>query len=252
MNSRRAFSCALLVSAAPALTQAEPFTDQFSLEIETGPAWFSRNDVRIPNEGGTRFDLLDLTGSGPEPYVRLYAHYQFDENHSVRLNLAPLEISGSGRFDQDVVFQDSNFSADAHTDGLYRFNTYRLTYRWMFRREGRWDLGLGAALLVRDAKIELRQAGLREQDDDLGLVPLLHFYGAYHVNERTQWIIDIEGAAASQGRAIDASLKIQYTLPDDSWYLSAGYRTLEGGADNDELYTFAWVHYASFGIGYNF
>lgn len=26
----------------------------------------------------------------------------------------------------------------------------------------------------------------------------------------------------------------------------------EGGADNDELYTFAWLHYLTFGAGYRF
>jgi hypothetical protein len=28
----------------------------------------------------------------------------------------------------------------------------------------------------------------------------------------------------------------------------AGYRFVEGGADNDEVYTFAWIHYATVGV----
>jgi hypothetical protein len=34
--------------------------------------------------------------------------------------------------------------------------------------------------------------------------------------------------------------------------LRAGYRMVEGGADNDEVYTFAWFHYAVVGLGLAF
>lgn len=42
---------------------------------------------------------------------------------------------------------------------------------------------------------------------------------------------------------IDVALKVGYDLRDDLM-LQAGYRTLEGGADVEETYNFAWVHYA--------
>ena len=29
---------------------------------------------------------------------------------------------------------------------------------------------------------------------------------------------------------------------DDSWSVTAGYRTVEGGADTDEVYNFAWFN----------
>lgn len=51
-------------------TAAEPpgRASNFSIEVEAGGAWLSRNDVRIPNDAsGTRFALDDLTGSGPFP-----------------------------------------------------------------------------------------------------------------------------------------------------------------------------------------
>ncbi|MFN2165245.1 MAG: hypothetical protein ACK2U9_03175, partial [Anaerolineae bacterium] len=41
------------------------------LTFETGALWFSRNDVRIPGDTGTKFDMLDLTDSGPEAFARL-------------------------------------------------------------------------------------------------------------------------------------------------------------------------------------
>jgi hypothetical protein len=57
--------------------------------------------------------------------------------------------------------------------------------------------------------------------------------------------IAFEGArfAGGPGRAIDAALEVGYDLGDDLT-LQAGYRTLEGGADVEETYNFAWLHYA--------
>jgi hypothetical protein len=234
-------------SSAGAITN----TSKWTLELEAGPVWFGRNNVRIPNDTGSRFDLLDLTGDGPAPYARLYATYDFNERHALRLNLAPLSVAGNGSLDTAVRFKDADFAAAIPTRGSYKFNTYRLTYRWMFHRSDKWDLGLGAALLVRDAEITLRQGNLQRADDDLGLVPLLHFYGAYHLSDRTSLIMDFEGAAAPQGRAVDLALKLQHELPS-GWHVFGGYRTLEGGADNDSVYTFAWLHFATIGAGYRF
>ncbi len=53
------------------------------------------------------------------------------------------------------------------------------------------------------------------------------------------------------GRAVDVALTVSHEF-DSGWYAAAGYRTLEGGADNDEVYTFAWLHYAQIDLGYRF
>jgi hypothetical protein len=48
---------------------------------------------------------------------------------------------------------------------------------------------------------------------------------------------------------VDAALKLGYDI-DRSWTVSAGYRTLEGGADVDEVYAFAWLHYLVGSVAY--
>lgn len=221
------------------------------LQVESGGVWFSQNDVRIPGDGGTEFDMLDLTGKGPDLFVRVYATYDFNNRHALRLTFAPLEVKGTGSLSKDVTFLGDVFAADTPTKGIYKFNTYRLTYRWSFYDRERWRWGLGAAALVRDADITLEQAGKRQSKDDLGLVPLLHLYGEYRLNDQAFVILDLEGAWSPMGRAVDAALKAQYNF-DSGWYIAAGYRTLEGGADNDEVYTFAWLHYAHAVIGCRF
>lgn len=224
---------------------------ELDIRLEGGGVWFSGNDVRIPGDDGTKFNMLDLTGKGPDPYIRFYATYEFNDRHALRLTLAPLEVDGTGRLSEDVVFKDDVFAADMPTKGKYKFNTYRLTYRWSFYDRERWYWGLGAAALVRDAEIMLEQGDKRQSKDDLGLVPLLHLYGQYRLNDQTSVILDVEGAWSPMGRAVDAALTAQYDF-DSGWYVASGYRTLEGGADNDDVYTFAWLHYAQAMVGYRF
>lgn len=225
--------------------------DVFDIRLEGGGVWFSRNDVRIPGDGGTRFDMLDLTGKGADPYFRFYAAYDFNDKHALRLTLAPLEVEGTGMLSEDVIFKGDLFTAGTPARGRYKFNTYRLTYRWTFHDRERWRWGLGGALLVRDAEITLEQGDKRQSEDDLGLVPLLHLYGEYRLNDHAFLVLDVEGAWSPMGRAVDMALMAQYNF-DSGWYAAAGYRTLEGGADNDAVYTFAWLHYAQAAVGYRF
>jgi hypothetical protein len=63
------------------------------------------------------------------------------------------------------------------------------------------------------------------------------------VSPRWQLGLDADALAGGPGRAIDAALKLGYD-PGGRWAVHAGYRTVEGGADVPEVYSFAWLHYA--------
>lgn len=221
-----------------------------ALVVESGPVWFSRNDVRIPGDDGTRFDMLDLTGDGPEAFARLEGTWDFGERHGFRLLLAPLEVSGTGNLSRETRFAGETFAAGAAA-GTYKFSTYRLTYRYTFFDAGPWRWRVGGTVLVRDADVELRQGTLRANDDDLGFVPLLHLYGEYTVDDRWRLALDFDGLAGGPGRAVDVAVKGIYELTPD-WRVGIGYRTLEGGVDNDDVYNFAWLHYAVASLEYRF
>ncbi len=220
---------------------------RFGADIEGGGFWFSRNDVRIPGDTGTEFDMLDLIDTNPEAYVRIRINANFGERHYLRALYAPLEKSGEGLFDNPVNFEGVEFEAGIPVEGLYRFNTYRLAYRYNFYLDDRLELGAGAAVLVRDAKVQLAQGEQVESNTDLGFVPLLHFYGKAGLTNRLSTILDAEGLVSTQGRAIDAALKLNYDL-DDTWAVYLGYRLLDGGADNDEVYNFAFINYVMGGV----
>lgn len=220
-----------------------------TLDLEGGAVASSRNQARIPNEGGTRFDLRELTGTAPEAYGRLALTWQFAAHHALRLTAAPLELSGSKVLDQDVVFEGSTFLAGAETRAAYQFSNYRLTYRYDFSPGERWQWGLGGTLFVRDAAITLRQGALEEVNDDVGLVPLLHVRGERRLGARTALVLDVDGAVAPQGRAIDATVRVERSF-GRGLTVGLGYRGLEGGADNDDVYNFAWLHYAALTVGW--
>ena len=84
-----------------------------------------------------------------------------------------------------------------------------------------------------------------------GGVPLLSLAAEWSFMNRWQAILDFDGLAGGPGRAFDAAIKLQYDLTD-RWRIGAGYRTLEGGVDNDTAYNFAWFHYAFLSVGYRF
>jgi hypothetical protein len=223
----------------------------WDIDIEAGPVWQTRNDVQIPGDSGTRFSLDDLAGTGPFPFYRLQLTYEIKPRHSLRFLLAPFEYHESGVFGDDVFFVDQTFAAGLQTEAGYRFNSYRATYRYLFYQGEAWRWHVGVTAKIRDAEITLKQDGKFASDSDTGLVPLLYLFGEYQLTDRWRFILDFDGLASPQGRAADLGLFAHYDITRQ-WYAGGGYRLLEGGADNDEVYNFAWFNYLLLSAGYRF
>jgi hypothetical protein len=240
----------LIVAVAGPASAGE--TGRFEAEIEAGPVWQSLNDVQIPNTGeGTRFSLVDLVGNGPWPSVRLYFTWNINPKHGLRLLLAPLSYTETGVPASAVDFAGETFDSGVPTDATYKFNSWRVTYRYRFYRNDHWLLHVGFTAKVRDAKIALAQQGKSAEKTDLGFVPLLHLAADFFFAGRWHAALDLDALAGGPGRAEDLSLKLGYDL-NDRWRIDAGYRTVEGGADVDEVYNFAWLHYAVVSALYRF
>jgi hypothetical protein len=215
----------------------------FVLELELGPAWQNRNDVQIPNdENGTRFSLDDVTGGGPWMAGRVNFTWNMTQRSSLHVIAAPFSYTETGRLDEAVDFVDERYTPDTPVTATYKFNSWRLGYRFRFFENDRWTLRGGGTIKVRDAKIELRQGETTSRDTDVGVVPLLSFAADYRPADRWHLIFDFEGLAGGPGRAFDTTLKVGYDL-NDRWSITGGYRLLEGGADTDDVYNFAWFNY---------
>jgi hypothetical protein len=217
-------------------------TPRFALELEAGPVWQSRNDVQIPNDDtGTRFSLVDLAGEGPEPAARLYFTWNFRTRHGLKLLLAPISLTETGSLDEPVNFVGETYLPDSPVEATYQFNSWRLSYRYLLRPDKRLRWWVGFTAKVRDAKIELRQGGITSKDTDVGFVPLVHLATDWRFADRWRLLVDLDALAGGPGRAEDLSIKLGYDL-SDTWSLTAGYRTVEGGVDTDEVYNFAWFN----------
>jgi len=231
----------MMALAAPLNGQAQP---RVVIELELGPVWQTRNDVQVPNDAlGTRFSLVDALGRGPWPTGRLYATWHLAEKHAIRVLLAPLTVTETGAVSSPVDFAGETFTPGSAVRGSYQFNSYRLTYRYRFYERERLQMRVGFTGKVRDARIQLDQAGTTARSVDVGFVPLLHLAADWQLAPRSLMLFDFDGLAGGPGRAFDASLKLGYDL-NDTWRVSGGYRTVEGGADVTTVYAFAWLHYA--------
>lgn len=216
---------------------------RFGIEVESGLFWQSRNDVQIPNdETGTRFSLKDLVGGGPWGSVRVHLTWNLNDRHALRAVLAPLSVTGTGSPTEAVTFAGGQFVADQPVDGTYRFNSWRLGYRYRITSRAGLNVWAGFTAKLRDAEVRLEQEGTIAKDTDLGFVPLLHLAADWRFAPRTRLDFDFDGLAGGPGRALDSALKITYEL-HDRMRIGVGYRTLEGGADVDSVYNFAWLHY---------
>jgi hypothetical protein len=244
------FLAVVLLLGTDSWARSDPAGEHLGIDLEAGATWFSRNDIRIPGDTGTEFDMTTLTGSGPEAFFRLGGHWDINEKHGLRAVLAPLEVSGTGDLAEDTDFAGETFAAGA-AEGTYRFNIYKFTYRYTFvdRPYLRWRVGLTGA--IRDANVALRQDSLRANDDNVGFVPALHLSSDYRFADRWTLRFDFDGLAGGPGRLFDIALKLDYAV-DDNWRVGGGYRTLEGGADTDDVYSFGWLHYAVLDIRYLF
>jgi hypothetical protein len=217
--------------------------------VEVGPLWSSRNDVRVPGTTGTEFDMTSLTGDGPDPAFRLDVDWQITDKHGVRAVIAPLELTGSGQLPTETFFAGTTLNQGS-TNATYRFNTYKLTYRYTLSNNDVWRWNIGFTGVIRDADIALQQGQTRANDDDVGFVPTLHLSGIYQPRHDWRLLLDFDGLAGGPGRLFDIALKADYSL-NERWRIGAGYRMLEGGVDVDDVYNFGWFNALTFDLRYS-
>ncbi len=239
-----------VIALLPTAVFAETPAVQWLLTAEIGPVFSFRNDVRVPGEGGTRFELDRLTGEGPGVLGR-FAVERTNGRHGLRAVYQPLRTDGVGRLLETTDFAGAQFSPTEDTRGRYRFDTWRITYRYLWQDQEAFRLWVGATGLVRDAEISLRQGSTRARDGNVGFVPLLHALADWTLTPTWRVQVEADALAAPQGRAIDLGVRSVHAL-DDRWAVSINLRTLEGGADNDSVYTFGWFGSATLGVSRSF
>lgn len=228
------------------ITLSQPVFSQVDVDIETGAVFKGYSDVRIPGKGGTLFSLSDELNADTELFYRIRLFYHVNARHHLGALFAPLSVNSTGQLDRELVFAGETFPANTPLKASYKFNSYRLFYRYDFLRKEKLELGVGFTAKIRDARIAVQAHGMSAEKANVGFVPILHFRLAAKFSERFAFLLEGDALAAPQGRAEDVLAAL--TMPaSDRVSLKLGYRILEGGADNDEVYNFALLHYAVLG-----
>jgi hypothetical protein len=224
---------------------------QLSIDLESGVTTFGYNDVRIPGSSGTFFSLSENFETKLSPFFRARLQYTIAKRHSILALYAPFVWKSKGLINRSVYFQDQLFTAGDGITATWKFNSYRLSYQYHLIAKEKFILALGLTGKIRDAKIALVNSNTAAEKTNIGFVPLIRFYADVTVAEKFHLIADGDALVAKQGRAEDVLLAIGYN-PLTKLRIKLGYRLLEGGADNDEVYNFSAVHYVVGGVGLSF
>jgi hypothetical protein len=212
------------------------------LDLETGVAISGYNDVRIPGDTGTEFSLTSELKTDPKVFIRFKFIYELGRRHTFALLLAPLTLNASGSVPKPIQFEEVLFPPDTELEATYRFNSWRLTYRYDFVQREKIEVGAGITAKIRDAEVSLWSPTQSASKANVGFVPLINFRVWYSPVEKLSLLLEADALAAPQGRAEDVLLAVQYQLVERVG-VRVGYRLLEGGADNDEVFNFALINY---------
>jgi len=247
LHGKHSVILAITIIASLLLIGGTKLSAEWVFDLEGGAVFNGYNDVRIPNETGTEISLVEDLSAESRFFFRGRLSYVIDDRHTISVFAAPLRINADGRVDQQVVFEDSSFEAGSQLKAVYRFDSYRVTYRYRLYDRPDLKIGLGFTAKLRDAAISLQSGDKFEEKTNTGFVPLINFMLDWSFSDRLGLLLEGDALAAPQGRAEDVLLALRYDLTGRV-ALKTGYRILEGGADVDEVYNFALLHYLSAGV----
>lgn len=183
--------------------KAQLFTD-----LEGGLAGTGYNNVRIPGNGGTLFSLKDDLDAKSDLFYRIRLGYN-KNRHTLSLLYAPLTIKSEGRPSFNIKFEGETFSAVEDLTGTYKFNSYRLTYRYDLVKREKLAIGIGFTAKIRDAKIALESGSKSAEKTNVGFVPIINFRFDWQAGERLGLLLEGDALAAPQGRGRTSCSDVQ-------------------------------------------
>ena len=112
------------------------------------------------------------------PAFRLRLGYRIARRHLVTALYAPLQVNARGSVDRDIAFAGGSYPAGSPLLAVYRFDSYRLTYRYSIVWAEGLDVAAGVTAKIRDAETSLYGVEARRKTNT-GFVPLLNVHVAW-------------------------------------------------------------------------
>lgn len=238
-----ALACASGLAGAQSLPMDAQGHGSFRIELEGLLVDTTVNSVRKGEDfSGTRFNAIDYTGShGVQERASLYlpgpAWVADDE---LRVVIAPYLRTGTAPSTNALVFDGARFAPGPLTVA-FKFSTYRLTYDVPVHASpylDAWELRLGGTLAIRDARVELEQAGLKRNFYNWGPVPLLYASVARTLAPHWRLAASLDAFPAPGGGGLfDGSVTLGFNLTRNAT-LYAGGRYVSGGAAGAAFYDY--------------
>jgi hypothetical protein len=203
------------------------------LTIQAGITSLNRNLIQQPfNTTGTRFDGT-ANSSSVQIIPQMSLTYPLNNKDELKFQVLPFSYSTTlDKSNSNLNYNGVSFDASKPTTLDYKFNGYRGTWRRTVFENKNHQLQLGGTLNIRDAKIEVSQVGKKSQDDDIGVVPLLHIASQHRFNDTQKITTEIDGSWAKQGYVVDATIQYVHKL-DANIDALVGYRYFSGGVSMD-------------------
>ena len=207
----------------------------FRLRLYPQVAVGANNDIRCPNNSdGT---LLSLPGDLHRTSAAVFApRVEFEyayRRHHIMLAAVFVRENFTGHASEPIHFNQALFATGSSIDALYRFDTYRLSYRYRLVNRPKFQLELGATALLRDAMVAMTGDNQHSEFYNLGVVPLISYYiGWTPISALTVYSYG-DGLVSKYGRAEDIFAGVKYDVHPNIGIL-AGYRLIEGGQQRKE------------------
>jgi hypothetical protein len=196
MHAHSAVASLMTAAFLSVVVPAASAQDRWRVDFENGAAISGYNDVRIPGDTGTMFSFTDDLASDTAYFWRVRADVRLAPKHVLSALVAPLTINSAGSFDQRVSFAGATFAPGVPVNGLYVFNSYRVTYRYEPVRRDNWMFGIGVTVKVRDAVTRLESKGTMAEKANVGAVPLVNFKLERRLGSRATFQLEGDALAA--------------------------------------------------------
>lgn len=253
----------MLLASIPAL--AFPFNApdgpvRLELAAELGFVAPLAHRIRFGKDGD-RLDYVEDGGQGVLfPFARPTAAVTWRRQRFVAL-WQPLDVRTRATLDEDLRVDDTVFPAGRPLDLRYGFSFWRLSWAHQLVDDGRWRVGLGLGLQIRNATIGFATAdgSLDVTKRDVGPVPLLELELGRRFDDGAFVEAEIDGFWAPirylnggrvdvEGAIADLQLRVGVPLAEPA-EVFVGARYLGGGAqgtgptdDGGDGYTENWLH----------
>jgi len=241
----------LLIALTFLLFGSAPVSAEYVLNLQGAAVFTEKNDIRIPGDSGTKFSLSDDLSADTEYTGRLEAGYIHKERDYFGIVVAPLSVDSHGHVDRNIDYAGTTFPAGTDLKATFRFDSYRFTWRRKLVARDDLDVWLGVSGNIRDAEISVEGGGQRATKANTGFVPLINFLVDWRFAKPWSFRATGDALVGPQGRAEDVLFALPYDI-SRATKVFAGYRILEGGADNAEVYTFSLFHFAVAGVEMRF